>query len=110
MTNIPSVDPHYKQKRAITKKALRKIVYSYCCGIDPQEKTSYNEDAIIPEFLPLWNLFKRADFDFYSFMMNEDYNQIEDDMSEMRYWYIAFLFCTFRLPDLCQMSPMDTWS
>ena len=80
MTHIPSVDPHYRQRRAITKKALRKIVYSYCCGIDPQVKTSYNEDAIIPEYLPIWNLFKRVDFDFYTFMMNEDYNQIEDDI------------------------------
>ena len=49
MTNIPSVDPHYKQKRAISKKALRKIVFSYCCGVEPQEKVSYNEDDIIPE-------------------------------------------------------------
>ena len=70
LNNIPSVDPHYKQRKAIKKKALKKIVYSYCCGIDPQVKTSYNEDAIIPEYLPIWNLFKRVDFDFYSFMMN----------------------------------------
>jgi hypothetical protein len=96
MTNIPSVDPHYKQKRAITKKALRKIVYSYCCGIDPQVKTSYNEDAIIPEYLPIWNLFKRVDFDFYSFMINEDYNQIEDDIE--RDEILVYCFSFLNLP------------
>ena len=94
MTNIPSVDPHYKQKRTITKKALKRIVFSYCCGIDPQVKTSYNEDAIIPEYLPIWNLFKRVDFDFYTFMMNEDYNQIEDDIErdEILVYCFSFLY------------------
>ena len=96
MTNIPSVDPHYKQRRAITKEALKRIVFSYCCGIDPQEKTSYNEDAIIPEFLPLWNLFKRGDFDFYSFMMNEDYNLIEDEI--MRDEILEYCFSFLHLP------------
>ena len=96
MTNIPSVEPHYKQRRAITKKALRKIVYSYCCGIDPQEKTSYNEDAIIPEFLPLWNLFKRVDFDFYSFMVNKDYNLIEDEI--LRDEILIYCFSFLNLP------------
>ena len=94
MTNIPSRDPHYKQKRAITKKALRKIVYSYCCGIDPREKTSYDEGAIIPEYLPIWNLFKGDDFDFYSFMMNEDYNRIEDkiERDEILVYCFSFLY------------------
>ena len=96
MTNIPSVEPHYKQRRAITKKALRKIVYSYCCGIDPQEKTSYNEDAIIPEFLPLWNLFKRVDFDFYSFMVNKDYNLLEDEI--LRDEILIYCFSFLNLP------------
>ena len=94
LNNIPSVDPHYRQRRAITKKALRKIVFSYCCGIDPQVKTSYNEDAIIPEYLQIWNLFKRVDFDFYTFMMNEDYNQIEDDIErdEILVYCFSFLY------------------
>lgn len=94
MTNIPSRDPHYKQKRSITKKALRKIVYSYCCGIDPREKTSYDEGAIIPEYLPIWNLFKGDDFDFYSFMMNEDYNRIEDkiERDEILVYCFSFLY------------------
>ena len=94
LNNIPSVDPHYKQKRTITKKALKRIVFSYCCGIDPQVKTSYNEDAIIPEYLPIWNLFKRVDFDFYTFMMNEDYNQIEDDIErdEILVYCFSFLY------------------
>ena len=94
LNNIPSVDPHYKQKRTITKKALKRIVFSYCCGIDPQVKTSYNEDAIIPEYLPIWNLFKRVDFDFYTVMMNEDYNQIEDDIErdEILVYSFSFLY------------------
>ena len=45
LNNIPSVDPHYKQRKAIKKKALKKIVYSYCCGIDPQEKASYGKNG-----------------------------------------------------------------
>jgi hypothetical protein len=96
MTNIPSVDPHYKQKRAITKKALRKIVYLYCCGVPPQEKTSYDEGAIIPEYLPIWNLFKRVDFDFYSFMVNKDYNQIEDEIE--RDEILVYCFSFLNLP------------
>ena len=96
MTNIPSVDPHYKQKRAITKKALRKIVYSYCCGVPPQEKTSYDEGAIIPEYLPIWNLFKGDDFDFYSFMMNEDYNLLEDEI--LRDEILIYCFSFLNLP------------
>ena len=96
MTNIPLSDPHYKQRRAITKKALRKIVYSYCCGINPHEKASYNEDDIIPECLPIWNLFKRDDFDFYSFMMNEGYNLIEDEIE--RDEILVYCFSFLNLP------------
>ena len=94
MTNIPSVELHYKQRRSISKKALRKIVFSYCCGVEPQEKVSYNEDDIIPEYLPIWNLFKGDDFDFYTFMMNEDYNQIEDDIErdEILVYCFSFLY------------------
>lgn len=96
MINMPTSDPHYKQKRAITKKALRKIVYSYCCGIDPQVKTSYDEGAIIPEYLPIWNLFKGDDFDFYFFMMNEDYNRIEDEI--LREEILVYCFSFLHLP------------
>ena len=96
MTNIPSADPLYKQRRSISKKALRKIVFSYCCGVEPQEKVSYNEDDIIPEYLPIWNLFKRDDFDFYSFMMNEGYNLIEDEI--MRDEILVYCFSFLNLP------------
>lgn len=96
MTNIPSVDPHYKQRRAITKKVLKRIVFSYCCRIDPQVKTSYDEGAIIPEYLPIWNLFKRGDFDFYSFMINEDYNLIEDEIK--RDEILVYCFSFLNLP------------
>ena len=96
MTNIPLADPHYKQRRAITKKALRKIVYSYCCGVNPHEKASYNEDDIIPVCLSIWNLFKRDDFDFYSFMINEDYNLIEDEI--MRDEILIYCFSFLDLP------------
>ena len=96
MTNIPSADPLYKQRRSISKKALRKIVFSYCCGVEPQEKVSYNEDNITPEYLPIWNLFKRDDFDFYSFMMNEGYNLIEDEI--MRDEILIYCFSFLNLP------------
>ena len=94
-TYLPSTDPHYNQRRAITRKALRKVVYAYCCGVDLHEKTSYNEDAIIPEYLPLWNIFKKNDFDFYSFMMNEDYNLIEEIMRDE---ILEYCFSFFHLP------------
>ena len=96
LNNIPSVDPHYKQRRAIKKKALKKIVYSYCCGIDLLEKTSYNEDDILHEYLPVWNIFKRNNFDFYSFMINEDYNLIEDEI--MRDEILVYCFSFLYLP------------
>jgi len=96
MTNLPTSDPHYKQKRAITKKALKKIVYSYCCGLDPQIKTSYNEEAIIPEYFPIWTIFKRNDFNFYSFMMNKDYDLIEDDI--VRDEILVYCFSFLNLP------------
>lgn len=94
MTNIPSVDPLYKQRRSISKKALKRIVYSYCCGLDPQEKASYNENAIIPEYLPIWNVFKRNDFDFFSFMINEEYYRIEDEIlrDEILVYCFSFLY------------------
>ena len=95
-TYLPSTDPHYNQRRAITRKALRKVVYAYCCGVDLHEKTSYNEDAIIPEYLPLWNIFKKNDFDFYSFMMNEDYNLIENEI--MRDEILEYCFSFLHLP------------
>lgn len=90
MTNIPSTDPHYNQRRAITRKALRKVVYSYCCGLDSQDKTTYidikeeapkkyNKDAIIAELLPVWQAFKKNGFDFYKFMLEKDYELIEDE-------------------------------
>jgi hypothetical protein len=96
MTNIPSVEPHYKQRKAIKKKALKKIVYSYCCGIDLQEKTSYNEDDILHEYLPVWNIFKRNDFDFYSFMVNKDYNLIKDEI--LRDEVLIYCFSFLNLP------------
>jgi len=96
MTNIPSADPLYKQRRSISKKALRKIVFSYCCGVEPQEKVSYNEDDIIPEYLPIWNLFKRVDFDFFSFMINEEYYRIEDEI--LRDEILVYCFSFQNLP------------
>ena len=96
MTNIPLADPLYKQRRSISKKALRKIVFSYCCGVEPQEKVSYNEDDIIPEYLPIWNVFKRNDFDFFSFMINEEYYRIEDDI--VRDEILVYCFSFLNLP------------
>lgn len=96
MTNILSVDPHYMQRRAITKNALKRIVFSYCSGANPQVKTSYDEGAIIPEHLPIWNLFKRVDFDFYSFMVNKDYNLLEDEI--LRDEILIYCFSFLSLP------------
>ena len=75
---------------------LKEIIYAYCCGIDILDETSYNEDAIIPEHLPIWNLFKRGDFDFYSFMLNEDYNLIKDDI--LRDEILVYCFSFLNLP------------
>ena len=62
------------------------------CFHDLRKKTK----KVIPEYLPIWNLFKRDDFDFYSFMMNEGYNLIEDEI--MRDEILVYCFSFLNLP------------
>ena len=70
---------HYPQKNAICRYRLQKGVYAYCCGMSEEEHPKYNEDAIIPELLPIWIAFKKNNFDFYKFMVEKDYELIEDE-------------------------------
>ena len=80
--NLPVHPPYYRQMHAVGVYELKKAVYAYCCGMDEEEKPKFNEAVIIPELLPVWHAFKKNGFDFYKFMVEKDYELIEDE--EMR--------------------------
>ena len=80
--NLPVHPPYYRQMHAVGVYELKKAVYAYCCGVEEEEKSKFKEDAIIPERLPIWQAFKKNGFDFYKFMVEKDYELIEDE--EMR--------------------------
>ena len=80
--NLPMHNPHYKQMHAVGVYELKKAVYAYCCGVDEEERPKLDENAIIPKLLPVWLAFKKNGFDFYKFMVEKDYELIEDE--EMR--------------------------
>ena len=69
----------YPPKNAISRYRLQNAVYAYCCGAKEVENPKYNEDSIIPELLPVWQTFKKNGFDFYKFMIEKDYELIEDE-------------------------------
>ena len=71
--------PHNRQKHAVDVYALKKAVYAFCCGVDKEEKPRFNEDVIIPKLIPVWRAFKKNGFDFYKFMVEKDYELIEDE-------------------------------
>ena len=71
--------PHYSHKNAICKYRLQKVVYAFCCGMAEEENPNFNEASIIPEYLPVWQAFKKNDFDFYKFMVEKNYELIEDE-------------------------------
>jgi hypothetical protein len=77
--NLPMHHPYYKQMHAVGVYELKKVVYAYCCGVKEEEKPKFKEDAIIPELLPVWQAFKKNGFDFYKFMVEKDYELIEDE-------------------------------
>jgi hypothetical protein len=81
--NLPTRHPHYPQKNAVDVYDLKKVIYSYCCGVAEVEKPIFNEDAIVPEYLPVWQSFKKKGFDFYKFMQEKDYELIEDEELRM---------------------------
>ena len=72
-------NPHLRQMKAVGVDELKKAVYAYCCGVKEEENTKFNEEAIIPELLPVWQAFKKNGFDFYQFMSEKDYELIEDE-------------------------------
>lgn len=61
---------------------LKKAIYNYCSGLEEEKDPKINEEVIIPELLPVWHAFKKNGFDFYNFMVEKDYELIEDE--EMR--------------------------
>ena len=83
LENLPTRHPHYPQKNAVDVYDLKKVIYSYCCGVAEVEKPIFNEDAIVPEYLPVWQSFKKKGFDFYKFMQEKDYELIEDEELRM---------------------------
>ena len=78
LVKLPMYHPHYRQKHAIDVYALKKAVYAFCCGVDEEESPKFDEDAIISDYLPIWQAFKKNGFNFYKFMEDKDYEQIED--------------------------------
>ena len=79
LVKLPMYHPHYRQKHAIDVYALKKAVYAFCCGVDKEESPKFDEDAIISDYLPIWQAFKKNGFNFYKFMEDKDYEQIEDE-------------------------------
>lgn len=57
--------------------------------MEEEDIQKYDENAIFPELLPVWQAFKKNDFDFYKFMLEKDYELIEDE--DMR---VEVLMCT----------------
>ena len=94
--NLPMHHPYYKQMHAVGVYELKKVVYAYCCGVKEEEKPKFKEDAIIPELLPVWQAFKKNGFDFYKFMVEKDYELIEDE--ELRVEVLMWLFPLLKLP------------
>ena len=76
---LPMHHPHYRQMHAIEVFELKKVVYFYCSGMEKEEKPKFDENAIIPELLPVWLAFKKSGFNFYKFMVEKDYELIEDE-------------------------------
>ena len=81
--------PHIRQMNAVGADELKKAVYAYCCNVEEEDIQKYDENAIFPELLPVWQAFKKNDFDFYKFMLEKDYELIEDE--DMR---VEVLMCT----------------
>lgn len=75
---LPVHPPHYRQMHAIEVYELKKAVYAYCCGKE-EENPTFNEDVITLDVLPVWCAFKKNGFDFYKFMLEKDYELIEDE-------------------------------
>ena len=96
LENLPVRHPHYPQKNAVDVYDLKKAIYAFCCGVDEEEKPKFNEIAIITEYLPIWQAFKKNGFDFYKFMQEKDYELIEDD--ELRVEVLMWLFPLLNLP------------
>ena len=79
LEKLPMYHPHYCQKNAVDVFDLKKAVYAYCCGVEVEELPRFNEDVIIPEYLPVWNTFKKNGFNLYTFMKDREYEQIENE-------------------------------
>ena len=79
LENLPIHHPHYRQKNSVDVYALKKAVYAFCCGADEEDKPKFNEDAIIPKYLPVWQAFRKNGFDFYTFMKDREHEKIEDE-------------------------------
>ena len=95
--NLPMHHPYYKQMHAVGVYELKKVVYAYCCGVKEEEKPKFKEDAIIPELLPVWQAFKKNGFDFYKFMVEKDYELIEDEETRVEV-LMAACFPILNLP------------
>lgn len=71
------------QMDVIEVHELMKAIYAYCCGSKEEKDPKFNEDAIIPEYLSVWQAFKRNGGNFYTFMKDKVYEQIEEEELRM---------------------------
>lgn len=79
LENLPMQHPHYRQMHAVGVNEIKRAVYAYCCGVEEEDRPCFNETAVIPELLHVWHAFKKNSFDFYKFMVEKDYELIEDE-------------------------------
>ena len=63
----------------LESKALKQALYSYCCGTDKVDDSTYSEENILPIYLPVWETFKRVNFCLDQFMSLKEYEKIEDE-------------------------------
>ncbi len=58
---------------------LKRALYAYCCGEKEKEIIEFNEEYIIPSYLPVWRAFEACQFNFFVFMEEEFYSKIVDE-------------------------------
>ncbi len=67
------------EKSSISEFKLKKAIYACCCGVEEEDKPEFDEEAIVPEYLPVWQAFLKSNFDLNKFMHEKVYEEIEDE-------------------------------
>lgn len=75
-------------------KALKQALYSYCCGTEKADDSTYSEERILQIYLPVWDTFKRVNFCLDQFMSLREYEKIEDEEVRVEVlMYVCFPLC-----------------